>query len=58
MDVKLGDHEFIQTYMTEQEGYEKIMEYLGKKDKDENEKDLFTFYSNEENKDDANNSSK
>ena len=57
MDVKLGDHEFIQTYMTEQEGYEKIMEYLGKKDKDENEKDLFTFYSNEENKDDANNSS-
>ena len=57
MDVKLGDHEFIQTYMTEQEGYEKIMEYLGKKDKDENEKDLFTFYSNEENKDDANNTS-
>ena len=56
MDVKLGDHEFIQTYMTEQEGYEKIMEYLGKKDKDENEKDLFTFYSNEENKDDTNNS--
>jgi hypothetical protein len=43
--------------MTEQEGYEKIMEYLGKKDKDENEKDLFTFYSNEENKDDANNTS-
>ena len=57
MDVKLSDHEFIQTYMTEQEGYEKIMEYLGKKDKDENEKDLFTFYSNEENKDDANNTS-
>ena len=57
MDVKLGDHEFIQTYMTEQEGYEKIMEYLGKKDKDENEKDLFTFYSNEENKDDAINTS-
>ena len=46
MDVKLGDHEFIQTYITEQEGYENIMEYLGKKDKDENDKDLFTFYSN------------
>lgn len=46
MDLKLSDHEFIQTYMVEQEGYEKIMEHLNKKDKDEYEKDLFTFHSN------------
>ena len=43
LDVKLTDHDFIWTYITEQEGYDDIMGRLKKSDRDENEKDLFTF---------------
>ena len=41
--MKLTDHEYIMTFKVEQKGYDHIMEYLKKSDRDENEKDLFTF---------------
>ena len=35
--------------MIEQEGYEKIMDNLNKSDKDEYEKEMFTFHTNQDN---------